>query len=63
MLNLPNYISHLEKTIINYRNINPISFFNNKIIFFIINIYLDESQTVLRYLRILRLTLTMFLLW
>ena len=34
----------LRKDVLNHRNINLISFFNNGIIFFIINIYLDEYQ-------------------
>ena len=32
-------------------DINLILFFNNSIIFFIINVYSDESQTVLKYLK------------
>jgi len=38
-----------RKDIINYRNINLVLFFNNNIIFFIINIYSDKSQTALKY--------------
>ena len=32
-------------------DINLILFFNNSIIFFIINVYSDESQTALKYLK------------
>ena len=35
----------------NYRDINLISFFDNGIISFIINIYSDEWLTALRYLK------------
>ena len=35
----------------NYRDINIISFFNNGIICFIINIDSDEQQSVLKYLK------------
>ena len=35
----------------NHRDINLISFFNNSIIFFIIDIYSDEQLTVLKYLK------------
>ena len=41
----------LRKDIMNHRDINLISFFNNSIIFFIINIYSDEQQTALKYLK------------
>ena len=41
----------LRKNIINYMDINLILFFNNSIIFFIINVYSDESQTALKYLK------------
>ena len=41
----------LRKDIINYRDINIISFFNNSIICFIINIDSDEQQSVLKYLK------------
>ena len=35
----------------NHRDINLISFFNNSIICFIINIYSDEQQLALKYLK------------
>ena len=41
----------LRKDIMNYRDINLISFFNNNIICFIINIYSDDQQNVLKYLK------------
>ena len=37
--------------IINHRDINLISLFNNSVIFFIINIYLDKQQNILKYLK------------
>ena len=40
----------LRKNIINHRNINLISFFNQSIICFINNIYSDDQQTILKYL-------------
>ena len=40
----------LRKNIINHRNINLISFFNQGIICFINNIYSDDQQTILKYL-------------
>jgi len=46
-----NFAFCLEKDIINHRNINFISFFNNGIICFIINIYFDEQQLALKYLK------------
>jgi len=41
----------LQKDIYNHRNISLISFFNNNIIFFLINIYSDVSQSALKYLK------------
>jgi len=41
----------LQKDIYNHRDISLISFFNNNIIFFLINIYSDVSQSVLKYLK------------
>jgi len=41
----------LQKDIYNYKDISLISFFNNNIIFFLINIYSDVSQSVLKYLK------------
>jgi len=35
----------------NHRDINLISFFNNSIICFIINIYSDKQQLALKYLK------------
>jgi len=40
----------LRKDILNHRDINLISFFNCNIMTFIINIYLDDQQTILKYL-------------
>ena len=39
------------KDIFNHRDISCISFFNNRSIYFLINIYLDLSQTALKYLK------------
>lgn len=47
----------LRKDIINYRNINLISFFNNDIIHFIINIYSNEQQSTLKYLKNIEINL------
>ena len=41
----------LCKDIINYRDINLISFFNDNMCFFILNIYSDSSHTALKYLK------------
>ena len=50
----------LRKDIFNHRNISCISFFNCGSIFFLVNIYSDLLQTALKYLRILKLILTMY---
>jgi len=42
---------YFRKNIFNHRNINCFSFFNNSSIFFMINIYSDEHQTALKYLK------------
>jgi len=41
----------LCKDIINHRNINLISFFNDNTCFFILNVYSDSSHTALKYLK------------
>ena len=41
----------LRKDIINHKNINLISFFNNSSIYFNINIYPDNYQSALKYLK------------
>ena len=41
----------LYKDIYNYRDISLISFFNNTLIFFLLNIYSDLSQLALKYLK------------
>ena len=41
----------LHRDILNYRDISLISFFNNSIIFFLINVYSDSSQFTLKYLK------------
>jgi len=46
----------LCKDILNYRNISLIFFFNNNI-FSLINIYLDSSQTALKYLKDMEATI------
>ena len=42
----------------NYRDINLIYFFNNSIICFIINIYSDEQQNALKYLKDIEVSLS-----
>ena len=41
----------LYKDIINHRDINLISFFNNNVCYYIMNIYSDSSHTALKYLK------------
>ena len=41
----------LRKDIFNYKNINLVSFFNNRSIYFLINIYSDNYQSALKYLK------------
>ena len=41
----------LRKDIINHRDINLISFFNNDTCFFILNVYSDSSHTAFNYLK------------
>ena len=41
----------LRKNLINHKDINLIFFFNRNIICFIFNVYLDDQQTVLKYLK------------
>ena len=41
----------LRKDIINHRDINLISFFNNNLYFFILNIYSDSSHAALKHLK------------
>ena len=41
----------LRKDLINHRDINLISFFNSSIIYFTINIYSDNQQAALKYLK------------
>jgi len=41
----------LRKDIINHKDINLISFFNDNMYFFILNIYSDSSHTALKYLK------------
>ena len=48
----------LRKDIMNYRNINLISFFNNSIICFIINIYSNDQQNALKYLKDIKINLS-----
>ena len=48
----------LRKDIMNYRDINLIYFFNNSIICFIINIYSDDQQNALKYLKDIEVSLS-----
>ena len=41
----------LRTDIINHRNISLISFFNNNICYYILNVYSDSSHTALKYLK------------
>jgi len=41
----------LCKDIFNHKDISLVSFFNNSIIFFLMNIYSDSSQSALKYLK------------
>ena len=41
----------LRKNIFNHRDINLIFFFNYSTMYFIINVYSDNQQTVLKYLK------------
>ena len=41
----------LHKDIINHRDISLISFFNNNICYYILNVYSDSSHTALKYLK------------
>ena len=41
----------LRKDIINYRDISLISFFNNNVCYYILNVYSDSSHTALKYLK------------
>ena len=41
----------LHKDVINHRDINLISFFNDNICFFILNVYSNSSHTALKYLK------------
>ena len=41
----------------NHKDINLILFFNNSIICFIINIYSDEQQSALKYLKVIKTNL------
>ena len=41
----------LRKDVFNHRDINIISFFNCSIMCFIINVYLDDQQSALKYIK------------
>jgi len=41
----------LRKDIINHRDIGLISFFNNNVCFYILNVYSDSSHSALKYLK------------
>ena len=59
-------LSHLYfslcKDIFNHKDICCFSFFNNGDIFFIINIYLDDNQSALKYLKDTEAKITNFLI-
>ena len=48
---LSQFCFFLQKDIFNHRDISCVSFFNNCSIYFLINIYLDSSQTALKYFK------------
>ena len=52
----------LRKDIFNYHNINLVSFFNQSIICFILNIYSDDQQNVLKYLKDTKINLNNILI-
>ena len=41
----------LHKDIIDHRDISLISFFNNNVCYYILNVYSDSSHTALKYLK------------
>ena len=45
------YCFSLQKDIFNHRDISCASFFNNDLIYFLINVYSNVSQTALKYLK------------
>jgi len=51
------------KNIVNHKDLNIISFFNNSIIFFIINIYFDEQKSALKYLKDIEVNLNNVLIF
>ena len=50
-IHLSSFCFLLCKDIIDHRDINLISFFNNNLYFFILNVYSDSSHTALKYLK------------
>ena len=50
-IRLSSFCFSLYKDIYNHRDISLISFSNNNSIFFLINVYLDSSQSALKYLK------------
>ena len=50
-IHLSSFCFLLCKDIINYRDINLISFSNNNICYYILNVYSDSSHTALKYLK------------
>ena len=50
-IRLSSFCFSLCKDIYNYGDVSLISFFNNSSIFFLINVYLDSSQSALKYLK------------
>ena len=41
----------LWKYVLNYKDICYFSFFNNSLVFFMINVYLDNNHSALKYLK------------
>jgi len=52
----------LRKDIINYRDINLISFFNCEYTYFVLNIYSDDQQLALTYLKDMEVNLNNILI-
>lgn len=48
----------LRKDIYNYRDINLISFVNSNLVFYLLNIYSDDYQSALKYLKDIKANLS-----
>ena len=50
-IRLSSFHFSLYRDLLNHRDISLVSFFNNSIIFFLMNVYSDSSQSALKYLK------------